>query len=126
MTVRALVLATLLAVTGCATAPKNPQQAGYALRTEYAAALDAADQYGRLPFCAGPATPGPVVCADRSVVIKIKAAKDIAKPAVEAAEAAVRSPDFNRSTYDAVLIAAQKAVIALGQIVPQLPKEPHP
>lgn len=121
---RALILATLLAVTGCATAPKNPQQAGYALRTEYAAALDAADQYGRLPFCNGPTDP--TICAKRDVVIKIKAAKDIAKPAVEAAEAAVRSPDFNRSTYDAVLIAAQKAVIALGQIVPQLPKEPTP
>lgn len=119
---RALILATLLAATGCATAPKNPQQAGYALRTEYAAALDAADQYGRLPFCNGPTDP--TICAKRDVVIKIKAAKDIAKPAVEAAEAAVRSPNFDKSTYDAVIVAAQQALLALGKIIPQVEKKP--
>lgn len=112
-----------LSLAACASGGvKNPQQAGYALRTEYAAALDAADQYGRLPFCNGPTDP--TICAKRDVVIKIKAAKDIAKPAVEAAEAAVRSPNFDKSTYDAVIVAAQQALLALGKIIPQVEKKP--
>src|SRR6185295_10200196 len=110
-----------LTLTACAAlGPKNPQQAAFTLKTDYALALEAADAYGRLPFCDSPADPK--ICANRDVVKNIKVAKDVAKPAIDAAETAVRNPQFDKSATDAVLVGAQQALIALTKITAALPK----
>lgn len=106
---------------GCATGtPKNAQQTAFTIKANYVLALETANAYGQLPFCNGPSDA--TVCANRDILQKIKQAKDIAKPAIDAAEAAVRDPRFDASTTDALLVAASKAVAALAEITNALTK----
>lgn len=118
---RALLVLLFAVVGGCST--MNPQQAAFALKSQYSVTIAAADAYGKLPFCGGTV----IVCADRTVVAKIKTAKDVASPAMQAVEAAVRDPAFNQGAYSSVLVAAREALAALAKIIPQLPHPPaHP
>ena len=97
--------------------PTNPQQAVYETKQSYELALTIAVAYDNLPPClAGVKS----ICSEHSVKLKIKQAKDVAAPAIQAAENAVREPNFNASTQQAVIIAAQQAVIGLTLITAAL------
>lgn len=113
-----VVLTFLLAVVaGCSTKATNPQQQVFELEQSYELALSVAVAYDALPDC----TPGVTVCSTHAVRVKLKAAKDAAEPAMQAAQNAVRDPNFNASTSSAVLIAAQQAIAAIAAIEATLP-----
>lgn len=114
-----LAIAAYALIAGCAVTPATPQQAIFQIKSDYADALSAAVLYDSLPPCTA-AAPG-IVCSDASVRAKLKQAKDIASPAIQAAENAVRDPNFDKSTSDAVVAAARQAVLALTQIIATLP-----
>ena len=120
-----LALVTVLsAFGGCASAPQNAQQGIFQVKQNYELALQVAVSYDALPACTTPTTI--VVCSDTAIVKKLKQAKDVASPAVQAAENAVRDPNFDKSTTDAVVASANQAVLALTAIVAILPKPTHP
>jgi hypothetical protein len=56
------------------------------------------------------------LCREQAISNKIKTAKDVASPALKAAQAAVRDPSFDTSTANAVMAAAEQALLALTQI----------
>lgn len=116
-----VALSFLLAiVAGCTTKASNPQQAVFEIEQSYELALSVAVAYDALPDC----TPGVTVCSTHAVRVQLKTAKDAAEPAMQAAQNAVRDPNFSASTSSAVLIAAQQAVAALAAIEATLPKKP--
>lgn len=113
-----VVLSFLLAlVAGCGAKPSNPQQQVFELEQNYELALSIAADYAALPDC----TAGVTVCSTHDIRVKLKTAKDAAAPALQAAQNAVRDPNFNTSTSSAILIAAQQAVAALAAIEATLP-----
>lgn len=110
----------LAACNGCSNfQTKSPQVTVFEIKQHYDLALGVAVAYDNLPPC-NPALPGPdappIVCAKASVVKQIKLAKDVASPAVNGAEAAVRDPNFDKSAVDAIVASANQAVIALTAI----------
>ena len=110
----AIFLITL--VSACASvSPTTPAQSVFAAKATYAGALVIAVQYKNLPPC--PRVP---VCADPAIVGKLQAADNIAAPALNSAEAAVRNPDFGQSALQTAVIAAQNAVSALTSITSTL------
>lgn len=114
-TLSTILFSILLAA--CAVATQKPQQAVFQIKQNYELALTVAVAYEKLPLCAPAA---PVLCSDHNVRAKIKQAKDVAKPAVQAAENAVRDPAFDASKSGAILVAAQQAVVALTLITSAL------
>lgn len=106
------VFAALL--TACVTTPaKNPQLQVFSIKSNYDAALTVAVAYDNLPPCVAGVK---AICSSHDVKVKIKQAKDVASPAIQAAENAVRDPTFDASTSQAVITAANQAVIALTAI----------
>jgi hypothetical protein len=99
------------------TTASNPQQDVYLLKQGYDDALQIAVAYDALPTCTAALT----VCSNPPIKVKLKQAKDVASPAIQAAENAVRDPTFNASTSQAVIVAAQQALIALTAITATLP-----
>jgi len=118
--VKMLVVLFIASFAGCATTGGTPQQSIYAIKSEYQIALTAAVAYKGLPSCdiAG----HPLVCSDATVVAKLKQADSVAGPSINAAEAAVRDPTFDKSTANMVLLSAQQALNILVAITAQLPK----
>jgi len=114
-----VLLVGALSFAGCAVTPATPKQSIYQIKSDYSDALAAAVLYDSLPPCTGAATG--IVCADPTVKQKLKQAKDIASPVIQAAENAVRDPNFDKSTADAVVAAARQAVLAMTSIIAQLP-----
>lgn len=108
----------LAACSGCSsTQTKNPQLSVYTIKQNYALALEVAVAYDNLPAC----VPGvKAACSSHDVKVKLKQAKDVASPAIQAAENAVRDPTFDASTSQAVIVAANQAVIALTAITAAL------
>lgn len=103
----------LITLVGCSgnLKPDTPAQSVFAAKATYAGALIIAVQYKNLPAC--PKVP---ICSDPLIVGKLQAADNIAAPALNSAEAAVRNPDFGRSALQTAVIAAQNAVSALTSI----------
>jgi len=105
-------------VVGCATTPTgNPQATVFQIKQHYALALEIAVAYDNLPDC----VPGvKAICSTHAVKVKLKQAKDVASPSIQAAENAVRDPEFNASASQAVVTAANQAVLALTAITAAL------
>lgn len=112
-----LAVVLLVALAACAgnLSSNTPAQQVFASKATYAGALVIAVQYKKLPAC-----PGPVLCSDRAIVAKLQMADDIAAPALNSAEAAVRNPDFGKDSLSTAVIAAQNAVSALTSITSTL------
>lgn len=109
-------IAIFLFVSGCGgNLGVTPAQSVFATKATYAGALIVAVQYKNLPPC--PRTP---LCSDKAVVTKLQAADDIAAPALNSAEAAVRNPDFGKNALQTAVIAAENAVTALTSITSTL------
>lgn len=122
---KALFLSLVLAVAsagfvaGCAggLAVESPQQAVFQVKSGYATALTAAVAYKRLPACQVPAKQP---CADAKVVAQIQKADNVAAGALDAAEAAVRTPGFGKNAVASALAAARAALAALVSITATL------
>lgn len=124
-TFRSLAVIGLLAVaaafSGCATVQQtNPQAMVYQVKANYAIALDAAIDYDRLPACEAATTVKGTLCATGAGTRAIKAAKDQAHAAIQAAEDAVRAPGATPDSVQGVLTLASTAVQALINLVTQL------
>jgi hypothetical protein len=120
--IRAFALVVLLCAVSACTGnlkPTNAQNAVFeATSLEYQTALDIAIAYDSLPDCAVPSHPP--LCSSTSTVVAIKAAKDKASPAIKAAQAAVRDPNFGASNIQTAIVLAQQAVALLTAITSQL------
>ena len=116
-----LVFAFVALLPACATTPtgstSNPQASVFQIKQSYELALQVAVAYDNLPPCV---TGVKAICSEHSVKLKLKQAKDVASPAIQAAENAVRDPTFNASASSAVITAANQAVIALTAITAAL------
>ena len=99
-------------LVGCATATTNPQRV-YQAQNNYNAALTVAVAYKALPTC--PVVP---ICKTERVVKQLQDADDVAAPALETAQKAVRSG--NMDTAQAAIQAANIAIAALTAITSQL------
>lgn len=113
-------LAALVAVilAACATVqPQTPAQAVYQVKSNYAAALEVAVAYTRLPRCTEPVTVP--ICSRYDVIVRLQQADRAAAPALDAAEKVVRAPDAGANPQTAIL-AAQQAVAALTAITSTL------
>lgn len=111
----AALVCCLSAFGGCATNANNPQTGVFAIQQTYNHALQVGDWYGKLESCGAPVH-DPVFCSKPDVVKKIKDAKDVASPAIAAAQATVRNPAFDASTANKVTISAQAALAVLTAI----------
>jgi len=115
-----IILVSLL-LAGCATQQTNPQATIYQTKASFDLALNAVITYDRLPPCVHN---GPKLCSDASVTQKLQQAAQVANTAINAAEASVRDPNFDKSKAEALNIAAQNAVIALTSILATLQSNP--
>lgn len=106
-------------VTSTTTSTLTPQAAVYQAKQNYEVALQAALLYEALPECGSAGATQ--LCSSKAAKLKIKQAKDVASPSLDAAEASVRNPDFDKSTATAVIVSANAAVAALAAIVAALP-----
>lgn len=113
-----IIFALTIAGCGSIVTPKTPAQDVFAAKASYAAALTVAVAYKRLPSCA-PVT-HPPICSDAAIVKKLQDSDDVAKPALDAAEAAVRTQGFGQSTLQTFVISANNAVSALTAITATL------
>lgn len=106
-------------LAGCASTPggTSPQQVVFAAKSGYAATLTAAVAYKRLPACA-PTVPLP--CSDAAIVAQLQKADNVAATSLDAAEAAVRTPQIGATAVDRAIAAANAALSALNAIVATL------
>ncbi len=114
----AVILALSLSACGTIVSPQSPAQGVFAAKAAYASALTVAVAYKQLPSCA-PAN-HPPVCSDAATVKSLQDRDDIAAPALDAAERAVRTPGFGQSALQTFVISANNAVSAMTAITSTL------
>lgn len=113
-----IMLALVLCVSafgGCASTPNNAKTGIFAIQQQYNHALQIGAWYGSLETCGTP-TADAIFCSKPDVVTKIKQAKDVAGPAIAAAQATVRNPAFDESTASKITLGAQAALQVLTVI----------
>lgn len=113
-----IALLAALVLTGCgekAPATPSPQNAVFAAKNTYQAALIVAVRYNELPRCGRPTSPP--VCSDQSAVDVIRKANNSASSALDVAEDVVRNPAFADATKADSADAAVKAVSAMQAII---------
>lgn len=132
---RALILAAAFAIAGCAATTSGTSPPGttttvagataertvFAAKSAYAVALTAAVAYKRLPVCA--ATPT-LPCSSPVIVAQLQKADNVAAGALDAAEAAVRTPSIGTTARDTAVGAATAALAALNALVATLGATP--
>lgn len=114
-----LLLAAALA--GCATTPGggtptlavSAQQSVFAAKTAYGVALSAAVAYESLPRCA---TPAVQPCSNLAIVTQLRQAQPVARGALDAAEAAVRTPNLGTDAISTAVAAANAALAAFESL----------
>lgn len=115
----ALVLC-VSAFGGCATnGTTNAQTSVFAVQQQYNHALAIGAWYGGLANC-GTEGADKVFCSKPEVVTKIKQAKDVAGPAIAAAQATVRNPAFDGTTANQITLSASAALQVLTAITQPL------
>lgn len=113
---RKLIVLAALLLTACAT-PQSPQQSVFQAKSGYQVALTAAVAYKRLPVCSVPAKPP---CSEKAIVAQLQRADNVTAAALDAAESAVRSPNFGQDVTKSAIAAAQSALNAFVAITSQL------
>lgn len=115
----ALMLAASLAA--CANmpggAPETPEQAVFAAKSTYATALTAAVAYKRLPACSATR---PMPCSEPALVAQLQKADNVAAAALDAAEAAARTPRVGSTVTAKAVQAAQASLAAMTSLVASL------
>ncbi len=115
------MFAAVSGFTGCtnsAGVKTTPAQGVFELKQNYEVALTIAVAYKQLPACGAGA---PTVCSNPPIVKQLQLADSTASAALDAAENAVRDPNFDKGAAQAAIVAANQAVIALTQITAILP-----
>lgn len=93
------------------------QQAVFAARATYGGlALSAVTYKGLTPCSAVQKLP----CSDAAIVAQLQKADNVALPALDAAEAAVRTPSIGSTARDYAVQAALAAVAALKALIPAI------
>ncbi len=100
----ALVLAAGLSSCMAAT-PQTPAQVVFAAKNAYNAALLVAVTYKELPGCQ--LLSHPPVCSDPAIVKSLQDKDDIAAPALDAAEKAVRASNFDAGALQSLATSAK-------------------
>lgn len=120
---KTIVLAVAFALASCSTAPPGttgtttPAQSVFAVKSAYAGALSVAVAYKRLPACAPSA---PLLCSSPAIVSQLQKADNTAAAAIDAAEAAARTPIVGTTAAGKALSAAQAALAALVALTSNL------
>lgn len=116
----ACLVVGLSAFGGCATTgTMTAQTSVFAIQQQYNHALQVGVWYGNLESCDAP-THDPVFCSKADIVVRIKNAKDVAGPAIAAAQATVRNPQFDQSTADKIVLSANAALAVMTAITEPL------
>jgi hypothetical protein len=111
----------LLALIGCATTPKSPEQVVYQASGDYAAALVVAVQYKKLPPCGGTTTTP--LCRDAATLKRIQDADGKAADLLSNAQSAVRLESVAPETEkEAAATRAQRAIADFRKLTDTLPK----
>lgn len=112
-----LALLAAFALAGCGTASNtpSPQNAVFAAKNAYQAALIVSVRYNELPRCGAPTSPP--ICSDADAVAVIRKANTSARSALDVAEDVVRNPAFADATKADSVDAAVKAVAAMQAII---------
>jgi len=117
----------LTGFTGCGSMePKTVKQAQTAVievRLGYGVAQRAALVYLKYPRCDAPGALAPF-CTKQEVVDAIKRADKLTISILDAAEAAVRAPEFGESQIDAVVTSARAALKLFKDLSDKLPVKP--
>lgn len=113
----------LAALASCASTGggTTPAQAVFAAKSAYAGVLTAAVVYESLPRCAA-SVPKP--CSDPAVVAQLRKADTTASTALDAAEAAVRTPAIGADAASKAIQTANLALAALQAIVTTVGAKP--
>ncbi len=109
-----LFIAVIALLAGCATA-ETPQQRVFQIQSNYNTGLAVAVAYKNLPECGPNVSP---VCKKEAVVKDLQDADEVAYPALEAAQKAVRTGTLD--VANAAVIAANAAVAALTKLTQSL------
>lgn len=131
-------LSTMLAVAllaGCATGTAPPptvdpttgvvtyttnaaaERAVFTAKSGYSVVLATAVAYKNLRPCAVPAAQP---CSDPAVVAQLQRADNVASMALDAAEAAVRTPSVGSTARDRAIATANSALAALSALISNL------
>lgn len=115
----AFILAASLSSCGTMVAtPQTPAQIVFAAKNAYNAALLIAVTYKELPSCTPPTHP--VLCSDAAIVKSLQDKDDIAAPALDAAEKAVRAIGFDAGALQTLAVSAKAAVGVLTSVTDTL------
>ena len=126
----ALILVSAL-VGGCASVTPTPgndstttvlssasaQRTVFTAKSAYAGLLQVAVTYKELKPC-GPGISQP--CSDPAIVAQIQRADNVAAVALDAAEAAVRTPQVGATAQDRAIATANAALAALSALLTNL------
>lgn len=130
--IRFATLALAAALAGCAgvttttsptgtttevTANANAQRTVFTAKSSYVALLKVAVAYKELRPCSATVT---LPCSDPAIVAQIQKADNVASMAIDAAEAAVRTPQVGATAQDRAIATANSALAALSALVSNL------
>lgn len=93
------------------------QRAVFTAKSTYAGLLTAAVTYKELRRCSATV---PMPCSDAAIVSQLQKADTVASVALDAAEAAVRTPQVGSNAVTAALATANSALAALSALVSTL------
>lgn len=107
--IRALLLASALLVSACASGTQTVRQTVAATAVTLGIAATAYDTYARLPRCGRPNAPKPPACSDPQTVVNIGNSLHLARSAVLAARDLANT--LPEAATPAALPSAQAAVV---------------
>jgi hypothetical protein len=118
--IKAFFIGVALAVlAGCASFGNinsaEAQRAVFGMKEAYKAALQQAVKYESQPRCSATVT---AQCSKPEVVAQLRKADKVADAALDAAEAAVRSPDIGNDAMSKSMQTANAALAALSALLP--------
>lgn len=99
--------------TAVSTTNVQAEEAVFAAKTAYLVALKGMSTYQDWPKCTGTST---VLCRNDAVFAQMQKAGKVTSAALDAAEAAVRTPSVGNTARDHAVQAAQAALAALSSL----------
>lgn len=115
-----IAVLTALMLAGCPSVPINSvdaQRNVYATREAYVIALREAVKYESMPRCTAAAPTPSLKCSDPAIVAQIRKADTVAVAALDAAEAAVRTPQIGTDASSRAVQTASSAFAAFNALI---------
>lgn len=104
-------------VVGTGIASPSAQRAVFTAKAAYTGMLTAAVTYKELRRCSATV---PQPCSDPAIIAQLQKADIVTAAALDAAEAAVRTPQIGNAAVDAAVATANSALAALSALVSTL------